>query len=113
MSEQAPPGTRVMAIVRWMIVAVMGAIAAASMLHYCGHISTASGQEQGVVYYCPMHPSVRQDHPGECPICGMSLVKIEHEAGAPQVPPPAPAASAMTKESYFCPMHPEQGSNDP
>jgi Cu+-exporting ATPase len=24
-------------------------------------------------YTCPMHPEVSQDHPGECPICGMAL----------------------------------------
>ncbi|WP_123769635.1 heavy metal translocating P-type ATPase [Vulcaniibacterium tengchongense] len=27
----------------------------------------------GAVYLCPMHPDVRQDHPGTCPICGMAL----------------------------------------
>lgn len=27
------------------------------------------------VFYCPMHPTVRSDKPGSCPICGMSLVK--------------------------------------
>jgi Cu+-exporting ATPase len=25
------------------------------------------------VYTCPMHPDVRQDHPGDCPKCGMAL----------------------------------------
>lgn len=25
------------------------------------------------IYTCPMHPEVQQDHPGLCPICGMSL----------------------------------------
>lgn len=25
------------------------------------------------VWTCPMHPQVRQDHPGACPICGMAL----------------------------------------
>jgi Cu+-exporting ATPase len=24
-------------------------------------------------YTCPMHPQIIQDHPGNCPICGMSL----------------------------------------
>jgi hypothetical protein len=24
-------------------------------------------------YYCPMHPSVRQQGPGTCPKCGMTL----------------------------------------
>lgn len=27
----------------------------------------------GTVYTCPMHPEVRQDHPGVCPKCGMTL----------------------------------------
>ena len=27
----------------------------------------------GVIYTCPMHPEVRQDHPGACPKCGMAL----------------------------------------
>jgi P-type Cu+ transporter len=27
----------------------------------------------GTVYTCPMHPEVRQDHPGVCPKCGMAL----------------------------------------
>jgi membrane fusion protein, copper/silver efflux system len=39
---------------------------------------------QGKVYYtCPMHPQVRQDEPGNCPICGMQLVgKTEGPAPA-------------------------------
>ncbi|WP_226636678.1 heavy metal translocating P-type ATPase [Novosphingobium profundi] len=28
---------------------------------------------EGAVWTCPMHPEVRQDHPGACPICGMAL----------------------------------------
>ena len=27
----------------------------------------------GTIYTCPMHPEIRQDHPGPCPKCGMSL----------------------------------------
>src|SRR6516164_2096541 len=27
----------------------------------------------GAVWTCPMHPEVQQDHPGSCPICGMTL----------------------------------------
>ncbi|MBA3722015.1 MAG: copper-translocating P-type ATPase [Parachlamydiaceae bacterium] len=26
-----------------------------------------------IIYTCPMHPEIEQDHPGNCPICGMSL----------------------------------------
>ncbi len=28
-------------------------------------------------YYCPMHPHYNSDHPGNCPICGMKLIKKE------------------------------------
>lgn len=35
-------------------------------------------QKAADVYYCPMHPSVRSDSPGNCPICGMKLVKMTH-----------------------------------
>jgi Cu(I)/Ag(I) efflux system membrane fusion protein len=31
-------------------------------------------------YRCPMHPDVVRDAPGNCPVCGMALVKIEPEA---------------------------------
>ena len=26
-----------------------------------------------MIYTCPMHPEIEQDHPGNCPICGMAL----------------------------------------
>lgn len=34
---------------------------------------TVPAGHQGVVYTCPMHPEVRQTHPGSCPLCGMGL----------------------------------------
>lgn len=30
-------------------------------------------------FTCPMHPSVRQDGPGACPICGMDLTPVSRE----------------------------------
>jgi Cu+-exporting ATPase len=33
-------------------------------------LETAPG---ATIYTCPMHPQIRQDHPGSCPICGMAL----------------------------------------
>ena len=29
------------------------------------------------IYTCPMHPQIIRDKPGNCPICGMALVKKE------------------------------------
>lgn len=28
------------------------------------------------LYTCSMHPQIREDHPGKCPICGMDLIPI-------------------------------------
>jgi len=33
----------------------------------------AATAQPGAIWTCPMHPEVRQDHPGPCPICGMAL----------------------------------------
>ena len=39
--------------------------------------------EAKTIYTCPMHPEVRQDHAGNCPICGMALeaVALTTDAG--------------------------------
>jgi Cu+-exporting ATPase len=30
----------------------------------------------GAIFTCPMHPEIRQDHPGNCPKCGMTLEPV-------------------------------------
>ncbi|OGB32466.1 MAG: copper-translocating P-type ATPase [Burkholderiales bacterium RIFCSPLOWO2_12_FULL_61_40] len=45
-------------------------------MQYLGDVSAPAPVEPsaaGTVYTCPMHPEVRQDHPGNCPKCGMTL----------------------------------------
>ncbi len=32
----------------------------------------------GLEFFCPMHPSVVQEEPGKCPICGMPLARRKH-----------------------------------
>ncbi|HEX6083877.1 MAG TPA: heavy metal translocating P-type ATPase [Thermoanaerobaculia bacterium] len=58
----------------------------------CKQKFNAAGQQRprpvpvaaGAIYTCPMHPEVRQDKPGACPLCGMALepetVTLEEEA---------------------------------
>lgn len=36
-----------------------------------------SDHESAVYYTCPMHPSVQSNSPGACPVCNMSLIKVE------------------------------------
>ncbi len=33
-----------------------------------------AGHEQAAVWTCSMHPQIRMDEPGQCPICGMDLI---------------------------------------
>lgn len=39
------------------------------------HIAESHTDVEGnIIYSCSMHPSVRQNEPGDCPICGMELI---------------------------------------
>lgn len=40
----------------------------------------------GAIWTCPMHPEVRQDHPGACPICGMVLEPLAPTAETGESP---------------------------
>jgi len=42
----------------------------------------AQSENAKTLYTCGMHPQVIQDHPGNCPICGMKLTPIRNGAGA-------------------------------
>lgn len=39
-------------------------------------------QDPDIFYTCSMHPQVMQNRPGNCPICGMALIKVEKKEGA-------------------------------
>jgi Cu+-exporting ATPase len=39
---------------------------------------------KGVIYTCPMHPQIRQEDSGNCPICGMTLEPLTITAQASQ-----------------------------
>ena len=38
---------------------------------------TVAKTSNTVYYTCSMHPHIHEDHPGNCPICGMKLIKVE------------------------------------
>jgi Cu+-exporting ATPase len=55
--------------------------------------SSAMSAGTPVSFTCPMHPEVRQNHPGTCPKCGMALEPV--------------GAAPVAKVEYTCPMHPQ------
>ena len=44
-------------------------------------ISTSQHQQISKSYTCSMHPQIRKNEPGDCPICGMELILVELESG--------------------------------
>jgi membrane fusion protein, copper/silver efflux system len=68
-----------------LLIAAVGAdviLAGCSRSH--DHDGTAAIQGVKTLYTCGMHPQVIQDHPGNCPICGMKLTPIRKQAGGTQ-----------------------------
>lgn len=109
--EAAPPLTRTMGYVRWIILGIMSLFALVMVLTALGLTPWAQTTSGGTQYHCPMHPTYVSSQPGDCPICGMSLVPIDgsssdstshhrEHATADSLPKPQPG-------QYYCPMDPE------
>ena len=70
-------------------------------------------------YTCGMHPFILTDKPGNCPICGMTLTKIEGSpapaaaAAVPSAPAGKPSGGARKILFYRNPMNPEITSQSP
>src|SRR4051812_15469646 len=73
-----------------------------------GHVHASNAESDGAsLFQCPMHPSVVQDHPGNCPICGMKLTKVEKKSEVPSVPSAIPTRRVLL---YRSPMDAKQTS---
>lgn len=81
-SAPAPiAGLRTMAVVRWLILVAVAALAAGTWWTLVLRGAPPSSGEPR--YYCPMHPQITSHDPGTCPICFMQLEPIpedRHEA---------------------------------
>jgi multidrug efflux pump subunit AcrA (membrane-fusion protein) len=55
----------------------LAAVALLGLLLLLLPLACRETSDRGGQYYCPMHPEYHSDRPGDCPICGMRLVKAE------------------------------------
>lgn len=70
--------------------------------HGDGGADTVKVAKAAEKYTCGMHPFIISDKPGKCPICGMTLTKIEEAAA-----PPAAAGTGGRKILFYRnPMNP-------
>lgn len=45
--------------------------------------------EEATVWTCSMHPQIRQDKPGKCPLCAMDLIPLVSSGGSAEIDPEA------------------------
>lgn len=48
--------------------------------HDHGLEAQLTANEEGTIWTCSMHPQIRQNEPGLCPICGMELIPLDETA---------------------------------
>lgn len=48
-------------------------------IYACNDKSSENKSKSDSYYTCPMHPSVESNNPGSCPVCNMSLIKINRK----------------------------------
>lgn len=63
-----------------------------------------AGAQTRVVWTCPMHPQIQKSGPGNCPICGMTLVKKTIKV--------APSRSAPRKQEAVRPQANEPANRE-
>ncbi len=77
-------GTKVLFWLLLLIVIVGGAIGVTA--YYNGR-HPGQAQAKKTIYTCAMHPQIRREKPGDCPICGMTLIPLD--GGTPSAATPA------------------------
>ncbi|MBK8169028.1 MAG: efflux RND transporter periplasmic adaptor subunit [Sandaracinaceae bacterium] len=88
---------RIMAVVRWCLLAAVALVAAFTWWHYS--LDSRPRETGPAKFYCPMHPQIRSAVPGTCPICYMTLGPIPTERqAATNAPPEASAPTHVHSE---------------
>jgi len=64
---------------------------------YSNKTTEPARPHQGTIYTCPMHPQIRRNAPGNCPICGMALEPVSAAAETG----PSPELIDMTRRFWI------------
>ncbi|WP_442506372.1 efflux RND transporter periplasmic adaptor subunit [Novipirellula sp. SH528] len=57
--------------------------------------ATGAMSAEPAIWTCSMHPQIRRDGPGDCPICGMDLVPVKKSAGGVRTVSISPAVQKL------------------
>lgn len=79
-----------------LIALVAGALAGGYGIYTFG-VPHVHEDEQGELYTCGMHPWIISDKPGDCPVCGMKLTRLEKGAA----PVKADTPKAAREDDFF------------
>jgi len=105
-AESPPPVERSRAISWRVLIALclVCSLAAGALGYFLalrhGNVTSRGQLGAAEMYQCPMHPTIIQDHPGDCPICGMKLVRVETPA---PVGTPGPNVAHETEAARAAP----------
>jgi multidrug efflux pump subunit AcrA (membrane-fusion protein) len=77
---------------------------------HSAHEHDVQSAESSTTWTCPMHPQVKRDESGECPICGMDLVELVGEEVSTE---PEPTDTSKATSAWTCPMHPQIKRDEP
>lgn len=84
---------------RYTLFVVAGLLLGWIFFHSSSKVEVANNQstdtKKSEVWTCAMHPQIRMDKPGKCPICGMTLIRLNSNSSVSS----DPMAIHLTKEA--------------
>jgi Cu(I)/Ag(I) efflux system membrane fusion protein len=80
------------------ILLVLAGLLLGRVIFYRSHEENAkqeitADENKKTIWTCAMHPQIRMEHPGKCPICGMELIPLVQDTAFVN-----PDAVVMTEE---------------